>query len=118
MFTRIRARARRLEKYNELCRKHDDLSYNDRITSEHACCAYDFASISFVCTKVWDEAHPAGKPLDDIVRMDAWSYYPYVRSGYSLPEPRAHIEGRLDAMDASQWIMLGTGNRVIRTIRT
>ena len=108
------------EQYLSLCAKYNDTSYVQQVwTNSEAGIinpsgpqsnADSYVSIRVTSAMAWDDHHPAGSTLDDIVRMDAWSYYPYIRSGYTLSDPRAHIEGVLDAMDASQWIMLGTGD--------
>lgn len=38
--------------------------------------ADNFASIHLTCDEAWDESHPAGTPLDDLVRIEMSSYYP------------------------------------------
>ena len=43
----------------------------------------DFLSIEVVCDKDFDEQHPAGASLCDIVRFMSWSPYKYIASGYS-----------------------------------
>lgn len=76
------------ERYEQLCRKHNDLSYNqyrslsfipyDSVTYNEC----DFTEISITADKDFDQAHPAGTNLADIVRFMSWSPYKYILSGY------------------------------------
>ena len=80
------------EKYDQLCKKHKDLSYNRyRMLSynpsiDFASVTYnecDFTEITVTADKDFDETHPAGTDLSDIVRFMSWSPYKYILSGYS-----------------------------------
>jgi hypothetical protein len=78
------------ERYNQLCIKHHDLSYNkyrkigkgsdvESVTYG----ASDFSNITVIADKDFDNMHPAGTNLSDIVRFMSWSPYKYILSGYS-----------------------------------
>lgn len=79
-----------LDEYDRLCHKHNDLSYN-KYRSFHASNASegavyndkDFESIEVFSDKDFDELHPAGASLADIVRFVSWSPSRYIGSGYS-----------------------------------
>ena len=78
------------DEYDRLCHKHNDLSYN-KYRSFHASDASegavyndkDFKSTEVFSDKDFDELHPAGSSLADIVRFVSWSPAQYIRSGYS-----------------------------------
>ena len=80
------------EKYDQLCIKHNDLSYNqdhiiigdpprDYESVTHFEC--DFTKITVTTDKDFDETHPAGTDLSDVVRFMSWSPCKYILSGYS-----------------------------------
>ena len=78
------------ERYVQLCEKHKDLSYNqyrviggvlDMESVTYSDC--DFSRIAVTADKDFDERHPAGTNLSDIVRFMSWSPYRYILSGYS-----------------------------------
>ena len=80
------------DKYDQLCQKHNDLSYNHyRSLSYDPAIDYDsvtyndcdFTEIIVTSDKDFDEAHQAGQNLSDIVRFMSWSPYRYILSGYS-----------------------------------
>lgn len=82
-----------IEKFLELAERNGDTSYNrlelffgmPHAGSFHERGAYteNFSGIRVVCTNAaWDDAHPAGTPLDDLVRLSFASYHDYVQSGY------------------------------------
>lgn len=80
----------RKEKYNYLCQKHHDLSYNGYRSIggslDHTSVTYgdcDFLEITVTSDKDFDAAHPIGANLSDIVRFMSWSPYKYILSGYS-----------------------------------
>ncbi len=73
--------------YDRLCEKHCDLSFNRRRTflvpSESV--GYndkDFVSIEITSDAAFDESHPAGTNLADVVRFMSWSPREYIASGY------------------------------------
>ena len=78
------------ERYDQLCQKHKDVSYNQKRSiggvldiesvTYNDC---DFTEITVTADKDFDESHPAGTNLSDIVRFMTWSPYRYILSGYS-----------------------------------
>lgn len=42
-----------------------------------------FTDLEIWSTADWDAGHPAGTPLDDIVRFESDTPWPYIRSGYT-----------------------------------
>lgn len=96
------------EKYDQLCKKHNDLSYNKyRSLSKHVeydsvtYAEYDFTEITVTSDKDYDKAHPAGESLSDIVRFMSWSPYRYIMSGYS----RYYHYNKSDVSDAFDTMM-------------
>lgn len=77
------------EEYERLCRKHNDLSWNQYRSLPKGMpggLAYndkDFVSIDVVCGTRFDDEHPAGASLGDVVRFMSWSPYRYIHSGYT-----------------------------------
>lgn len=43
----------------------------------------DVLSVTVTCDSDWDDAHPAGTPLNDIILFTTYSYRDYIRSGYN-----------------------------------
>lgn len=76
------------EKYNSLCIKHSDMSYEglDPYYDNPAkqCFARDLSSIELVCDRDFDTAHPAGTSLLDIMNYSASSLSRWIRNGYRL----------------------------------
>ena len=73
--------------YDELCKIHNDLSYNQKRSYIVAplwgrCSAIDFREIDVVSDKDFDSEHPAGKSLKDIVRFVSISPKQFIDSGY------------------------------------
>ena len=73
--------------YDELCKIHNDLSYNQkrsyiRFTDWGICSAIDFREIDVVSNKDFDSEHPAGKSLKDVVRFVSISPKQFIDSGY------------------------------------
>lgn len=78
------------ERYNQLCQKHKDVSYNQKrligsvldieSVTYNDC---DFTEITVTADKDFDESHPAGTNLSDIVRFMTWFPDRYIQSGYS-----------------------------------
>ena len=76
------------KKYEELCRTHNDLTYNKKREYHHSpewgvCSAIDFREIDVVSDKDFDTEHPAGRSLKDIVRFVSISPKQYIDSGYT-----------------------------------
>lgn len=76
-------------KYESLCRKHNDLSYNQKISvingyvfTAQTFISEDFDYIKVTSDKDYDEKHPAGESLNDLCRFVAFSPYKFISSGY------------------------------------
>ena len=74
--------------YDELCKIHNDLSYNQkrsyiRFTDWGICSAIDFREIEVVSNKDFDAEHPAGRSLKDVVRFVSISPKQFIDSGYA-----------------------------------
>lgn len=76
--------------YDWLCNKHHDLNYNQYrsfpkgLPSESV--TYndqDYLSIELTSDTDFDESHPTGSNLADIIRFISWSPYKYICSGYT-----------------------------------
>ena len=73
--------------YDELCKIHNDLSYNQKRSYIVAplwgrCSAIDFREIDVISDKDFDAEHPAGTSLKDIVRFVSVSPKKFIDSGY------------------------------------
>jgi hypothetical protein len=89
-----------LARYNALCEKHEDMTFN-RIVPDYRpnTCYYakesfdkkdfkgfpdaDFVSINVVCDVDFDEQHPSGTSLNDLIVVYIVSPYPYIKSDYT-----------------------------------
>ena len=86
----IHSRGEDKELYDELCRKHHDTAYNQRVSlidgtivESPAYSGIDFLSVDVCTDKDFDALHPAGSSLSDIVRFFSLSPYRYILNGYS-----------------------------------
>ena len=75
------------KRYDELCKRHNDMSYNQKrsyikFTGWGICSAIDFKEIDVVSNKDFDSEHPAGTSLKDIVRFVSISPKKFIDSGY------------------------------------
>ena len=74
------------ERFMEIAERNGDLSYNryePEFIFSNTCCADNFKSIEIKCLNAaWDEAHPAGSSLNDIVSIHHCSYADYIHKGY------------------------------------
>jgi hypothetical protein len=74
--------------YDELCEKYGDMSYNREefvsIGFKPSFPAYSPASIEIVSGADFDDEHPAGTSLADIVTYDGYSSKPFIDSGYQM----------------------------------
>lgn len=48
--------------------------------------AYPIDKITISCDTDFDAEHPAGEPLDDMVKLEFHSYYEYIKNGYKYPD--------------------------------
>lgn len=88
----LRSTGAKKDRYDQLCIEHNDLSYNqyrfmqcnpDDDTSSVTYNECDFTEITVTADKDFDETHPVGENLADIVRFMSWSPYRFILSGYS-----------------------------------
>lgn len=79
-----------LKVYEDLCRKHNDLKYNQyRLVARNQ--AYDevvyndcdFTSVTIRADRAFDDTHAAGESLNDVARFLSWSPAKFIDSGYS-----------------------------------
>ena len=75
------------KRYDELCKIHNDLSYNKKrsyivVPIWGICSAIDFREIDVISDKDFDSEHPAGTSLKDIVRFVSISPKKFIDSGY------------------------------------
>ena len=75
------------KRYDELCKIHNDLSYNKKrsyivVPIWGICSAIDFKEIDVVSNKDFDAEHRAGTSLKDIVRFVSVSPKKFIDSGY------------------------------------
>jgi hypothetical protein len=74
------------ETYDALCEKYGDMTYNREefvfIGGEPSFLAYSPVSIEIVSNHDFDEEHPAGTSLGDLVSFYSYTAKPYIDSGY------------------------------------
>ena len=75
------------KRYDELCKIHNDLSYNKKrsyivVPIWGICSAIDFREIDVISDKDFDSEQPAGTSLKDIVRFVSVSPKKFIDSGY------------------------------------
>ena len=107
--------------FESLARKHKDISYNKKIAyldgkylmdPNPYCLKDDFTAIHVTSDTDYDESHPAGSNLDDVVVFHSSSPYPYIESGYTctydwgevrdiLPWPDSTFNH--DYIDTEEW---------------
>ena len=81
------AKGEEKKKYDELCKSHNDISYNQKrryikFPIWGICSAIDFREIDVISDKDFDSEHPAGTSLKDIVRFVSVSPKKFIDSGY------------------------------------
>lgn len=93
------------EKFIEISERNEDFQfYRVAMPGEHL---YDevalsdsFSSIHVTCDVDWDEAHPAGTPLDDILEVEFWTYTYIIARGYWDNPSEGGLDGKyLKRMD-------------------
>jgi hypothetical protein len=71
------------ERFKELAKLYKDTAYNNLVViSAPASLSEPLLSISLVSDADYDMAHPAGIPLDDIVKLHSFSPLKFIQSGY------------------------------------
>ncbi len=75
-----------IEDDRKLHEKHNDISYKGKIDTDPysrvLCCAYDFKSIEIISDTDFDDKHPAGTALNDVVWYSGESLLTFIKSGY------------------------------------
>lgn len=88
--------------FDSLAARYGDLGYDAELTyhdngyegAKHARYFYNYAmtenisSIEVTSLNAWDDAHPYGKSLNDIIYVRAVTPIPFITSGYSADVPR------------------------------
>ncbi len=71
--------------FRQYAEKYNDLSWYgcQGVPIENPALANELTRVSIVSDADYDELHPAGTPLDDIVRLSWSSFYPFVENGYT-----------------------------------
>ncbi|MBR4439939.1 MAG: hypothetical protein IKS00_00165 [Bacteroidales bacterium] len=84
-------------RFNLLTQKYGDTSYkgyNGAPGYHRIVIADTITSVSIKCDNDFDNNHPVGSELGDIVSLHVYSLYKYIKSGYSLQFPENH-DGKL-----------------------
>ncbi len=106
--------------FDALCEKHGDMTFNRKIRVNPASAvpsfpAVDFLSISVVSDADYDENHPAGTSLNDLITAEYSTAKPYIDSGYTQ---HGHEDGlirystmtkNLALLSADDLILVGGG---------
>ena len=75
------------EKAKEFAEFYGDISYSGFATPGMTeSLAYPIDKITLSSVDDFDAEHPAGKPLDDIVKLEYETFYEYIKNGYKLPD--------------------------------
>ena len=69
-------------RFDSLARLNRDLEWRYKSSEEFDACAYPVSGVSVVSDADFDERHPAGSELSDIVKVSAGSLGDFVLSGY------------------------------------
>lgn len=86
------------EEINYLSELYGDTSYDGyNRPGKHIALAYPIDDITIYCDKNFDAKHPAGKPLDDVVKLNYQSYYNFIQNGY---HPYTQNEQHLQDVDS------------------
>ncbi len=83
-------------RFDSLSLKHKDTSFNQIVLSSDACAAnphnylaFDLLSINVTSNADFDEQHPAGSSLNDVVQFIAYSPITFIKSGYQYTAPES-----------------------------
>lgn len=89
------------DEFQRLAARNGDISYNRSVNPitlmERECFAENFREVHLVCTGSegdvpWDEDHPVGSRLDDVVQLEFSTCADYVRNGYPESDKIAGTE--------------------------
>jgi hypothetical protein len=87
----LRATYERFSYFSKLY--NDDSFYGSTYPGAYSALAYPIDKITLSCDSDYDAKHPAGTPLDDIVKLKFASYRDYIENGYQYPEWYKKEEG-------------------------
>ncbi len=83
------------EIFDSLSMKHEDTSFHQDIILNasypevpHEYLGIDFVSITITSDADFDEAHPAGTSLNDLVQFMAYTPYPFIQGGYKYSDAK------------------------------
>lgn len=80
----LRATYDRFSYFNKL---YNDDSFNgSTYPGAFSALAYPFDKITLSCDSDYNAKHPAGTPLDDIVKLEFESYWDFIQNDYQYPE--------------------------------
>lgn len=80
----LRATYERFLYFNKL---YNDNSFNKANTpGGYSALAYPIDNITLSCDSDYDAKHPAGTPLDDIVKLQFDSYWDFIQNDYQYPD--------------------------------
>jgi hypothetical protein len=86
------------EIYDSFCEKYGDMTYNRGdyvyLSESHTFQMYSFVSVDIVSDADFDQAHPKGTSLADLIIFQATSSKPFVDSGYKMYESVWEVDGR------------------------
>lgn len=80
-----------VESWSEL---YGDTQYEGAVNAGmHPALAYPIEKITIYCNKDFNAKHLAGEPLDDIVKLNYYSYYSFIQNGYRPhPQNEQHLQ--------------------------
>lgn len=121
------------KRFEELCRRNGDTSYDyeshrkdhfrvvpygewfsqslagwigvpiDRSLSDYFCLADDIVSVEFFTAETWDDEHPAGSSINDLIAGYIPAKYGYIQSGYSDESLLERQDRLLSELTADDW---------------
>lgn len=95
------------EQYDEIAQRNGDTGFTGRILREMTVAlAQNFSEMHLTCDKDWDEVHPAGIPIDDLVKCTFTPYGPYILGGYT--DGLAEKTKMLAEVTADEWYIIGS----------
>ena len=75
------------DKLSYFSKLYNDTSYNNFILpGSQQALAYPIDKITLSCDSDYDAKHPAGTPLDDIVKLQFDSYWDFIQNDYQYPD--------------------------------
>ena len=75
------------ESFSYFNKLYNDNSFNKtNYPGAYSALAYPIDKITLSCDSDYDAKHPAGTPLDDIVKLDFESYREFIQNNYQYPE--------------------------------